>query len=176
MLLGVLLLANLVAAVVAFKPFGGSPEDLRREQAELGRQLAQLQAHLTQTRALAAKAEQAREAGDHFLQQYTTDRRTTFSTIVAELERAAKDSGMKPKPASFTLEQVEGSETVYQMTITAAYEGTYPDLLKFVNALDKSPRFLIISSMTASPQQSGNTLNVSFRLDTFVREAPGNVS
>jgi hypothetical protein len=74
------------------------------------------------------------------------------------------------------LEPVEGSETLSQMTISAGYEGTYANLTKFVNLLDKSPRFLIVESMAASPQQTGANLNVSFKLDTFVREAPGSPS
>ena len=74
------------------------------------------------------------------------------------------------------LEPVEGSAALSQMTISAGYEGTYANLTKFVNLLDKSPRFLIIESMTASPQQTGPNLNVSFKLDTFVREGPGSAS
>jgi type IV pilus assembly protein PilO len=174
--LGFLLAANLVAAVVAFKPFGGSAEDLRRQQAQLGLRLAQMQTRLAQTKVLVAKAEQARTAGDQFLSQYTTDRRAASSTIYSELDHAAKEAGMKWKPLSITMEPVEGSETLQQMTITAAFDGSYNELLKFVNLLDKSPRFLIISSMTATPQQSGNTLSVSFRVDTFVREMAGSAS
>ena len=53
---------------------------------------------------------------------------------------------------------------------------SYPKLAKLVNLLDKSQRFLIISSMVATPKQTGNTLSVSLRLDTFVRSAPGDQS
>ena len=60
-----------------------------------------------------------------------------------------------------------------QLTITAGFEGTYQSLTKFVNLLDKSPKFLIIESMQASPQQAGAVLNVSLKLDTFVRESIG---
>ena len=74
------------------------------------------------------------------------------------------------------LEPVEGSDTLSQMTISVGYEGTYQNLTKFVHLLDKSRRFLIIENMVASPQQSGQMLNVSFKLDTFVREEPGSVS
>jgi hypothetical protein len=41
--------------------------------------------------------------------------------------------------------------------------------------LDKSPRFLIIDSMQASPQSNG-ALNVNLRLDTFVRQNAGGKS
>ena len=37
--LGILLLANLVTAVIAFKPFGGSADDLRRDRNALQQQL-----------------------------------------------------------------------------------------------------------------------------------------
>lgn len=174
--LGVLVAANIVAALMVFKPWGGSAEDLAREQISLQQQLTSITARLEKTKSLVAKAERARTAGDGFLAEYTTDRRTTFSTIFAELERVASEAGIQPRPASYQLDQVEGSDTLYQMTISAAYEGGYTSLLKFVNLLDKSPRFLIIESLMAAPQQSnaGDLLSVTIKLDTFVREQPGN--
>lgn len=173
--LGVLVLANIVAALMALKPWGGSAEDLAREKEGLEQQLSSMRARLAKTKALVGKAERARQEGDGFLTQYTTDRRTTFSTIFAELERVAHDAGIQPRPVSTELDPVEGSNTLYQMTISAAYEGTYASLTKFVNLLDKSPRFLIIENMTAVPQQNNaaDLLSVSVKLDTFVREQPG---
>ena len=125
---------------------------------------------------LVTKVEQARQQGDSFLSEYTTDRRTTSSTMLAELERIAKEAGIKPRPASFELEPVEGSDTLTQMTISASYEGTYQNLTKFVNLLDKSPRFLIIESIAATPIQGSANLTVLLKLDTFVRESPGSES
>ncbi len=173
-----LVAANILAALIVFKPWGGSAEDLAREQADLRLQLTTMKARLAKAKALVTKAESARKDGDNFLSEYTTDRRTTFSTIAAELEHAAQESGMKPRPATYTLEPVEGSDTLSQLTITAAYEGSYANLTKFVNLLDKSPRFLIISNLMAAPQQTtnGDLLSVSIRLDTFVREEPGSAS
>jgi Tfp pilus assembly protein PilO len=173
---GTLLAANVAAALIAFHPWGGSAEDLRRDQEALRSQLAQTQARLGRSRALLAKVEQARSQDEKFLEQYITDRRVTSSTIAEELNRTAKEAGIRQKEFSIVLEPVEGSDTLSQMTISAGYEGTYSNLTKFVNLLDKSPRFLIIENMVASPQQAGQNLNVSFRLDTFVREAPGSAS
>jgi Tfp pilus assembly protein PilO len=177
-MLGALVLANIVAALIVFKPWGGSAEDLARQQAGMRQQLTTMQVRLAQTKALVVKAQRARKEGDAFLSEYTTDRRTTFSTIFAELERVAHEAGIQPKPVNYELEAVEGSDTLSQMTITAAYEGNYANLTKFVNLLDKSPRFLIIEGLTAAPQQSntGDTLSVTIKLDTFVRIEPGSVS
>ncbi len=176
LVVGILLLANVVTALIAFHPWGGSAEDLAREGSDLRAQAAQMQARLNRSKALAAKVEQARRQADDFTARYITDRRTTFSVMMEELNRAAADAGIKPREQSIVLEPVEGSDALSQMTISAGYEGTYANLTKFVNLLDKSPRFLIIESMVATPQQSGQNLNVSLKLDAFVREAPGSVS
>ena len=176
--LAVLVFANVVAALIVFKPWGGSAEDLARQQAGMRQELATMQVRLAQTKALVVKAQRAQQEGDAFLAKYTTDRRTTFSTLFGELDRITREAGIQPRPESNDLQQVEGSDTLYQITITAAYEGTYASLTKFVNLLDKSPRFLIIESLTAAPQQTGigDTLSVSIKLDTFVRVEPGGVS
>jgi Tfp pilus assembly protein PilO len=175
-IIGALLAANLVAAVLAFKPFGGSAGDLRKQQVDLGRQLAQSQARLMKSKALVDKVEMARRDGDDFLAKYFSDRRTTFSTVIAELDRAAQDSGVKPRDRSAELNAIEGSDTLQMMSITAGYEGSYANLEKFVNLLDKSPRFLIIESMQAAPQQNGQVLTVTVKLDTFVKEVQGAAS
>jgi Tfp pilus assembly protein PilO len=174
--LAMLLVANIVAALLAFKPWGGSAEDLERQRADAQQQLAAMLAHLAKTKALVAKAERARKEGDGFLAEYTTDRQHTFSTILTELERVSQEAGIQAKPVSIDLDPVEGSDSLFQMSISAAYEGSYTNLTKFVNLLDKSPRFLIIESMTAAPQPSnaGDLLSVGIKLDTFVREQPGN--
>ena len=177
-ILGVLVLANIVAALLVFKPWGGSAEDLARQRQSLQSQLNNMQKRLDKSKALVTKAQSARQQGDHFLAQYTTDRRTTFSTILSELDRAAREAGVQTRPISTELEQVEGSDSLFQLSINAAYEGNYASFAKFVNLLDRSPKFLIIESLQAQPQQSNapDALSVTIKLDTFVREVPGSVS
>jgi len=175
-ILGVLLAANLVAAIIAFKPFGGSTDDLRQRRAGLQTQLAHLQAQLADTRRLSGKVEMARTEGDSFLDRYVSDRRSTFSTIFEELDKTAQEAGIKPRDRNVELNAIEGSDTLEMMSVTAGYEGTYENLQKFVNLLDRSPRFLIIESLVASPQQNGQMLTVSLKLDSFVKEAPGATS
>jgi len=125
---------------------------------------------LERMRTLVAKIQHARTSGDSFLETYFMSRRTTSSTIGAELLKAAKDAGMKPKEQSFSFDPIEGSDTLSMMTIVGNYEGTYGDLLQFVNRLDKSSRFLIIDTMSAAPIQGSGNLAISVKLNTFVRE------
>ena len=173
--LGVLLAANLAAAVIAFKPFGGGADDLRRERQQLQQQLAQLQAQVKHSRNIAAKVQTARNEGDKFLDAYVTDRRVVTSTIDGELFRMAKEAGVGLLPTTLSMEPIEGSDTLSMVTINTNCTGSYANLVKFVNLLDKSNRFLIIESMTAVMQQSGANLSVSLKIDTFIKERPGDV-
>ena len=171
--LGVLLLANLVAAMVAFKPFGGSAEDLRRERNTLQQQMAQLQAQVAKSKKLVEKVQTARSEGDEFLAKYFADRRVATSTIQGEMVDIAKAAGIVFQPTTWTDEPIEGSDTLWMKTINAGCQGTYAALSKFVNLVDRSPRFLIIESMVATPQQTGQILNVTVKVDTFMKDASG---
>ena len=157
-LVGTLLAANLVAAVIAFKPFGGSADDLRQDQARLSTQLRRSQANLEATRQMVAKIEIARTQGDDFLAKYIMELRSAPEIMVEEMTKAAADAGIRELPASFAADPIEGSDTLQMMTITEGFEGSYAGLTKLVNLLDKSQRFLIIDSMNlnAPQQQTGN--------------------
>src|ERR1035437_1629209 len=168
--LGVLLLANLVTAVIAFKPFGGGADDLRRDRNILRQQLAQLKIQVAKNRKLVEKIDTARTQGDQFLAKYFTQRRVVTSTIQGELVQIAKEAGVTYQPTTWNIEAIEGSDTLAMMTINAGCQGTYAALSKFVNLVDKSPRFLIIESMVAMPQQTGQIINVTVKVDTFLKE------
>ena len=169
-LLGVLAAANLVAAALVLFPPGGSAETLERERASLSTQLATRRTVLQQTRQHAEAVDKGRAEGDEFLNQYFLSNRTAFSTLLSDLDEVAKKSQIKPRDNAYALEPIEGSDNLDMMSITAAFEGKYADLMKFVNAIDKLHRLLIIESLSAAPQQNSEILSVSMKLNTFVRE------
>ena len=168
--LGVLLAANLIAAGLVLFPPGGSAEDLEQQRISLQSQLRTRQTALERTRQHAAAVEKGRSEGDQFLSGYFLSSRTAFSSVLSQLEAAASQSKIKQRERGFTTEPIEGSDSLSMMSITAAYEGTYGDLMHFVHELDRSPSLLIIESLTAAPLANSPTLTVSMKLDTFVRE------
>lgn len=171
-LMGVLLAANLAVAVVAFHPFGGSADDLRKEKSQLQDELAAARARLTISKKLVNKVQVASHDGDDFLHKYVVDRRVISSTISEELNRMASSSGVALGTVANSYQDIEGSDTLQMLTINLGVLGPYVNLMKFVNLLDKSQRFFIIESMqTSAPQQNGQPLAVQFKLDTFVQGA-----
>jgi hypothetical protein len=168
--LGVLVAANLVAAYFVVRPIGGSAEELSQQALEMHSQIRQQQGVLERTRVLVSKIESGRGEGDHFMGSYFLPRRPAYSAIVGELNDLASQAKITPRDSAWALEPVEGSDTLDMLQISANFEGTYPDLVHFINLLDKSDRLLIIESLNATPQQTGGRLNVMLKLDTFVQE------
>jgi Tfp pilus assembly protein PilO len=172
--LGLLLAANLVAAVYAFNLFGPSPETLSQELAGASSRLQAEQAKLNRSRFLASNIQKGKGESDTFLASYLTSRKHTYSTIIDELHQAAKTAGMTMKEATIApLDPIEGSDDLDILTVSANFEGGYTQLVKFVNLLDRSPRFLIIESMQASPQAKGDILTVVLKLNAFVKDDTG---
>jgi hypothetical protein len=170
--LGALLLCNLVAGWFVFSPIGGSADEMETRLLDLQRQVSSKQAVLKRSKELAAKVDKGRTQGDEFLGRYFLSRPTTYSTLVGELNTLAKAAGVRPKEQAFNEEEVEGSDELGMVSITAGYEGSYADLLHFLRELDKANRLVIIESLAASPQQGTGVLNISLRLNTFIRETP----
>jgi hypothetical protein len=172
--LGFLLVANLVAVMFAFHVFGISPAELDRTLISARSRLAADQMHLNRSRLLTGKIDRGRTESETFLTTYASDRRHTYSTIIGEINTASKLAGMNMKEETLApLDPIEGSDDLDIMTISINFEGGYPQLVKFVNMLDRSPRFLIIESMQASPQAKGDTLTVNIKLNAFVKDDTG---
>jgi type IV pilus assembly protein PilO len=169
-LVGGLLAANIVAAFFLLYPPGGSAEDLERQWASLQTQLASNRKVAQGMRQHVGSVEKGRGEGDRFLSQYFLARRTAYATLLAELVTAATEAGIKPREHAYALDPIEGSEDLTMMTITANYEGTYANLLRFVHAVDRSPRLLIIEGLSAAPEQGTNILTVSMKMEAFVRD------
>jgi Tfp pilus assembly protein PilO len=171
--IGVLLAANLVMAVMAFKPFGGSADDLANQRTAKETQLDALHKAVRDRKQNLEKVQVARKAGDEFLAKYFMDRQTTTSDIYSELDRIAADSGITLGQGAFQLEEIEGSTNMQELALQVGCEGTYQSLTKFVNLLDKSPRFLLVENLHAAPVQNGQKLNVTFRIDAFIMDRAG---
>jgi len=167
---GLLLAADVVAAYFVVRPIGGSPQELRQQAADMRTQIRQRQGILNRTRNLVSKIETGRGEGDQFVNSYFLPRRSAYSMIVSELNDLAGQAKVAPRESAFAIEPVDGSDSLLMMQVSANFEATYQDLIRFVNLLDKSNKMLVVESLNASPQQGGAKLNVMLKLDTFVTE------
>jgi Tfp pilus assembly protein PilO len=167
--LGTLLVANVAAVWFVFHPPGGSIEDLGGQIVTARQQIVARQQAIERLRRTGDKTQNARFAGEQFLNQYFLPRRHAYSLLETELGSAAKASGIRAKDRTYSYEPVEGSDTLGMLTITANFEGTYADLMSFVNQIDRAQRLLILESLQAQPIQGAQMLAITMKLDAFFR-------
>jgi Tfp pilus assembly protein PilO len=168
--LGLLLVLNLAAAAAVFKPWAGSEEQVQIERRQLRLEVQERRATVERLRGVVQTVEKTRAQADQFFEQYFLDRQSAFSTVLAELNAMAEKSGVRAAgDNSNNFEPIEGSNDLAMMTVNGSYQGTYADLIEFVHAIDRSPRFLTIDRLQASPAQTPGTLSITMRLNVFVR-------
>ena len=171
--LGALLAANLVVAAFAFHLVGESPNDLDAQLASLRSTFRSSQQRLNKSSSLVRNMDIGRDQGNKFEVSYMTSRRQTFGPLDAEVNHLAQTAGMKVGTINYSvLDPIEGSGDLYMLTITAGFEGGYPQLMKLVNAIDRSPRFMVIDELQVAPQPKGDVLDAVFHINTFVRDQP----
>ena len=168
--LGLILLFDLVFYFFAVKPLSAREQKKRTSISILSQQAKQRTEQVAKLKMVVDKVEQARSEGDKLIEEITLVRRTTFSTLVAELDSAARESGVEPREGAYDVQPIEGAEHYEMVTISANFLGRYENLVKFLNRLDRSENFLIIESLGAAPRADSEELNVTMKIDTFVRE------
>src|SRR5262245_52580692 len=161
---------DVVFYLFAIGPLSESDREKRQNVENLQRQVREQSGRVEKLAAIVDKVETARTGGDKLLIDITLPRRSAFSEIVSEMDQASRDSKVELRERGLNVEPIEGSNTLSMMTVTAGLEGTYDNLVRFVNLLDKSGKFLIIENLAAAPQQNGNNLSITLKLDAFVRE------
>lgn len=171
--LGVLLAADIAVAALVFRPWDASPEQMQEQLTQIQSQVKQKRSSVTRLRALVKKSEKARKEGDAFMKKYFMDRRTASSTIISALKEAARKAGVKAEQQTFIFQPIEGSDTLTMMDISGNYQGVYLDMVKFINLIDHSRRFLILDTLKAAPERKAGVLNMNFKMNAFVVRRPG---
>jgi hypothetical protein len=133
-------------------------------------QVKQAKARMEETKQHAVAVQKGRTDADQFLTQYFMPRRIAPTMLLTELNQIVKKAGIQDRGNAFSIDLIEGSETLGMVTITANFEGNYRNLLNFVREIDRSPSLLIIESLNAAPQQGSNNLLVAIKMEAFIRE------
>lgn len=168
--LAVLLVFDVVFYLFAVRPLGAREEEQRILLRTLLRQQQQKTEELERLRVVVAKVEKARVEGDELINQLTLARNSTYSRLLAELDAAADEAGLESRERAYDPDPIEGAEEYGAITVTASFRGRYEQLVNLLHRLDHSEEFLIIGALGATPRSDTNDLQITMRIDTFVRD------
>lgn len=168
--LGGLLLFDLAFYLFAVRPLDAREAETIAAIAALEAQVKQRGARTEQLRVVVGKVETARSTGDGLIEDITIRRQIAFSTLVVELDAAATEAKIEDRDRTYDIEPVEGTEDYGIVRMNANFRGQYENIVRFLNLIDRSEQFLIIESLGASPRSDSADLQVTMRIDTFVRD------
>lgn len=167
-----LALMNGVALFFYLDPPGGSRKQLALESLQVRNQIAATRGKVLRLSSVAAKVQLGSTESAEFESKYFLPKRRAYASVIAEIQRMAKASGLEERDAAFTEDPIEGSVDLSILNSTANYEGTYANLMRFLNEVDHSPMLLILENLQASPQQKGGQIATNIRFRAIVQEEP----
>jgi Tfp pilus assembly protein PilO len=146
--------------------------DRHAEQAAASRQveLAALEAQTAPLRGLDKKVAATRDAMDSFYKKRIPP---NYSSIAGRIDELAVKSGVRLSRIQYT----HGAAGAYltEISLDSGISGSYPEIMRFINSIERDPEFFVIRAM-ALTGQSGGLVNLRLRVSTWLRPADADAS
>lgn len=167
---GGLALLNVVALFLYLAPPGGSRSELNAQSRTLRATLAGARSQTTRLKTVSAKVQIGGEQAIRFESQYILPRRSSYESVIGEIQRMAQAANLLQREGVWTEEQIEGTADLTVLTNTTNFEGSYGNLMKFLYEVDRSPRLLMLDTLTATPQKAGQ-ITAQMKFQAIVRDS-----
>jgi len=172
--MGVLSVASLV---VLLTPITGSSSSRLSELQQLDTTLREKTREVVPLRGIDKKIVEARgEIGDFYANRFPAEQ----SSVPDALGKIAKTQSVKmdlakyeSKPADARPEGKDNTAAALAVglrpvQIDAAFTGSYPNMMRFINDLERSKTFFIVNSVSLGESQGGD-VKLQLKLETYVK-------
>jgi Tfp pilus assembly protein PilO len=161
--LAVAVLVNVAIYVGATHRLATKQERLASERERLSSELERKQAELETLSLAGSRASRNAQAVRHFWEEVVRDREPGLTEAWDEIDRLANETGVVRGRTGYNREVLDvGLE---QIRATMPVEGTYFDLVRFINGLERSERFFLVEEVKLSQHESDET---TIRLDCAI--------
>jgi Tfp pilus assembly protein PilO len=162
-----LLILNLVLGVRLFLAWNtlrsASADQLEQQQTAL----RALQLEMSPLRGLPQKVDLSRTQADEF---YADRFPSAYSTISATINDLATKNSVRLTNLAYT--PTPAIAGLAQIRMDASLSGEYAPLMHFINGMERSKTFFLISGLTLTGQQGG-LVNLRLRVITYMHSANG---
>ena len=144
-----------------------------RSTAALAGKQVELKALALQTaplRGLDKRVDQTRSQMDAFFLKRIPANYSSISSRIGDLEVA---SGVRLTRVNYT--QGQPGPDLTEIVMEAGISGQYPQIMRFVNSLERDQTFFVIRAMALTGQQGGQ-VNLRLRVSTWLRRADAEAS
>jgi Tfp pilus assembly protein PilO len=167
-----LLLLNAAGLFLYLDPPGGSQQDLADQDRQIRSQISAVNVQDGRLKMMADRVESGSSQISDFEKHYFLPKRIAYGSVIEELQRLAKISGLQERDAGFSEEPIEGTDDLSLLSTKANFEGTYPSFIRFLYEADRSPMLLMLDSVQAAPEQKNGNISADIRFQAVIQEAP----
>jgi hypothetical protein len=171
-----LLVANGVALFLYLFPPGGSQAELANQRDQLRLEIQGARTTTTRLHSVSGKVETGSGQAAAFEAQYILQERLAYAAVITEIQRMAKASAVEEREAVYSKEPIEGSDDLSLLNVGARFQGSYQNLMRFLNEADKSPLLLMLDTVQATPQQKSGQIDTEIRFQAVIRDEASFVS
>jgi len=139
----------------------GSSDALAGKQIEL----KALEMEIAPLNGLDKRVEQSRQQIKDF---YSRRIPANYSSIAARIGELQVNAGVRLSRVQYT--QGPPGNELTEITMDAGISGDYPQIMRFVNAVERDQTFFVIRAMSLTGQQGG-LVNLRIRISTWMRPA-----
>lgn len=156
--------ADLVAVAVLFSPLVGSAESRRVNMSQLSAELQKKTRDVEPLRGVDKKIVLAKGQ----ISQFYKDRfAARDSDLAAELGKLASQNGVRILQAKYKQEDPTGAGVV-PVEIEGNFSGDYLQLIRFINALERSKQFFTVDSVSLAGESAG-PVRLEVKMHSYLR-------
>jgi type IV pilus assembly protein PilO len=162
----VLLVFDVAAVAVLLSPIGTQRSHKQMELAQLQRDLQTKTHEVAPLQGIDEKVEQAKQEVTDF---FATRLPGRYSQIADELGRIAQENHVQFATVRYTTQETELPDT-RQVLVDTSLAGDYAQVMKFINALERSKMMFLVDAVTLGEEQRGaGSVRLSIRLETYMK-------
>jgi type IV pilus assembly protein PilO len=164
-------LANAASFTVYRLGYAGTVEALQRDLKREKEQLAKEQQERRRLEELLGRVDTNRQRIQQLYEQRFSTRRERLTRVNDEVKNLARQAGLSPRSFSYPQEAIDDFDLVKRSYIFSV-DGTYPELRRFINLLERSDSFLILEEVTLNQtsDEGDGGLRISLKLSTLFEE------
>lgn len=144
-----------------------APQSQARERKQLTQKAELLAADVAQGEAIEKHLPDLGNECDGFYQHNLLPSSSGYSTVVSDMGDMAKRAGVAVSGVGYRETKVK-DRGLNEIEMTAAVQGDYQSLIRFINDLEHSPRFYVLDGLTLASEKSG-TVKLNVTLRTYFR-------
>jgi Tfp pilus assembly protein PilO len=165
-LLTVIVILDIALVVMLFRPPSPSVAERQKRYEESHIRNNQTLSTVKQMQDLKTKLQSAIQKDREFADSHFLRRRKAFSIMIANLELLASKNKLRTSTISYGLKEEKDQPGYVQVSVKMSIDGSYTDLIQFINSLEKSDLFWLIDNMQVSGS-TGSGLRMALSMQTI---------